>query len=530
NMGTVLPFHSNGMERQHRPHVPPPDASYPDSTTPTFICYNTYNYHSQHKLPQRGIPMKTAAIITEYNPFHNGHAYQLSEVRKRSGADFLIIIMSGDYVQRGTPAILDKYVRTEAALLNGADLVLELPLPFATGSAQRFAGGAVSVLDGLGIVDELWFGSEEGDLKLFSDLTEILLREPESFQGYLKDALRAGLSYPAARSAALSAYASEQKELNSACINVREFLKKPNNILGLEYVLALKKRNSSIQPCTLKRSGSGYHEEQITAALSSATAIRASLTAGDLASIGTAVPENCLSLYTKKASAGALITENDLSEALRYQLWKESADSLLRIMDVNEDLANRILNLRPRFRDFSSFVELLQTRNQTRTAMQRALLHILLGITQDAVDLLPEQESTMEHIVHLPASGDNREHTVHLPASGDNREHIEHLPVQESTMGHTDLPAKDSTTDSRSSGNRQRLIRILGLSKDARSGCLLSGIPKDGPIAITANPGTHPLKEQYEQDRIASEYYQSLVTAKNGEAFIPEYSRKLIVI
>ncbi len=412
--------------------------------------------------------MKTAAIITEYNPFHNGHAYQLAEVRKQSQADFIIIIMSGDYVQRGTPAVLDKYVRTEAALLNGADLVLELPLIYASGSAQRFADGAVSVLNDLGIVDELWFGSEEGSAELFSSLADVLLEEPEEYRNLLKEELKNGNSYPAARSAALSSFCSApdlqgraHPDLNR--LHLKEFLKMPNNILGLEYVLALKKRNSSIQPRTLKRIGSGYHEDQIMETFSSATAIRGRMLSGDPASIASAVPENCMELYGKNISAGAFLTENDLSEALRYQLWKESSDSLQQILDINEALANRILNLRPEFRDFSSFAEILRTKNQTRTAMQRALLHILLGIT------------------------------------GEDQE------------------------------KKQGLIRMLGLSIAARSGGLLSNLPKDGPVVLASNPGTHPLKDLYEKDRMASEYYEALKCARSGEKFVPEYSRKLIV-
>ncbi len=400
--------------------------------------------------------MKTAAVIAEYNPFHNGHAYQLAEIRKRSGADFLIILMSGDFVQRGTPALFDKYVRTEAALQSGADLVLELPLAFAAGSAQRFAEGAVSILDGLGIVDELWFGSEEGTSERFSELADLLLQEPEEFQSCLKAELKKGCSYPAARSLALSCCCGE---------DLTDFMKLPNNILGLEYVLALKKRNSRIRPCTLKRTGSGYHAEQVEGSFSSATAVRNCLLSGDFDSVRTGVPENSCRIYEEKISEGSYVTEQNLSEALRYQLWKESEESLQRILDISGDLANRIIRLRPEFRDFSSYAELLQTRNQTRTAMQRALLHILLEITWE---------------------------------------------------------------DTAPSG--QQLVRMLGMSRRAAKGGLLSGIPKDGPIAVTANPGTHSLREQYRKDFAASSYYHSLISAKTGKAMPGEYSRKLLVM
>ncbi len=401
--------------------------------------------------------MKTAAIITEYNPFHNGHAYQLSEVRERSGADYLIILMSGDFVQRGTPALFDKYLRTEVALRNGADLVLELPLAAATGSAQRFADGAISILDGLGIVDELWFGSEEGSLSAFTELAEILSEEPESYQLLFKEELKKGLSYPVARSAALSCYLDR---------DMTEFLKQPNNILGLEYVLALKKRNSSIKPCTLHREGGGYHDSVQDERFSSATAVRNMLLSGDFTSVRSAVPENCFDLYKEVMETGAYVTEHQLTEALRYRLWMETADSLSHVLDINQELANRIINLRAEYRDFASFADLLQTRNQTGTAMQRALLHILLNITK-----------------------------------GDF----------------------DQNSD-------QKLIRMLGLSLQARKGGLLSGIEKGGPVVLTANPGTHPLKEQYRKDLAASSYYEALKCSRSGEPIKQEYSRKLIVI
>ena len=425
--------------------------------------------------------MKTAAIIAEYNPFHNGHAYQLEEVRKTSGADFLIILMSGDFVQRGTPAIFDKYVRTQAALSGGADLVLELPLAFATGSAPRFAEGAVSILNGLGIVEELWFGSEEGSMERFDLLAEILINEPEEYREYLKDFLRKGLSYPAARSKALTEFCSlenrQDAKDNTSTSSLEDFLKEPNNILGLEYILALKKHNSSIKPRTLQRTGSGYHAEELEGNFSSATAIRSSIMEGGIQSIASSVPENCYYLYEETASKGLYVMPDQLSEALRYQLWKEPKESLCRILDINEELANRILNLRPEFKGFEAFAELLQTRNQTKTGMQRALLHILLGVTwEDA---------------QIPFSN-------MYPMNEENK------------------PS-------------QRLVRMLGLSEHARKGKLLSSVAKDSPVALTANPGTHPLKDQYEKDLMASQYYEALRIKGTQERFVPEFSRKLII-
>ena len=140
--------------------------------------------------------MRTVGLIAEYNPFHNGHAWHMQEAKRISGADFCIVVMSGNFVQRGAPALLDKYARTEMALSCGADLVLELPVPYALGSAEYFASGAVSLLDSLGVVDTLCFGSECGDLSFLQKTAEILTEEPKEYLSYLKENLKAGNTFP----------------------------------------------------------------------------------------------------------------------------------------------------------------------------------------------------------------------------------------------------------------------------------------------------------------------------------------------
>ena len=142
-------------------------------------------------------------IICEYNPFHNGHAYQIQKARELTGCDFVVVVMSGDFVQRGAPALMEKHVRAEMTLLGGADLVLEMPLQTATASAEGFAAGGVSLLDGLGVVDELCFGSECGDTETLMNIAQILVKEPFEYRKLLQQNLRTGMSFPAARSSAL---------------------------------------------------------------------------------------------------------------------------------------------------------------------------------------------------------------------------------------------------------------------------------------------------------------------------------------
>ena len=193
--------------------------------------------------------MKAAGIITELNPFHSGHAHLIREARRLSGADFVVTVMSGDFVQRGEPAVFDKYTRTRQALEGGADLVFELPVRFCLSSAGDFALGGILALSSLGFVNDLYFGSECGELEPLMQTAEILYQESsEGHTGYslaLQSALKHGLSYPAARAHAMSQVTSV----------AREILEEPNNILGIEYCHALLKLNSSIVPHTIPREG-----------------------------------------------------------------------------------------------------------------------------------------------------------------------------------------------------------------------------------------------------------------------------------
>lgn len=187
--------------------------------------------------------MKTVGIIAEYNPFHNGHAWQLAEAKKRTGADFSVIVMSGDFVQRGEPAMTDKFTRTKMALLGGADLVIELPVQYACGSAEYFARGACTLLDRLGVVDILCFGCEDELPDAFSALSGLLADEPPAFSRCLKKYLACGNSFPKARLLALEACLppSETLPMDSA----RALLSSPNNTLGLEYLIACRRARTA---------------------------------------------------------------------------------------------------------------------------------------------------------------------------------------------------------------------------------------------------------------------------------------------
>lgn len=213
--------------------------------------------------------MKVAGIIAEYNPFHKGHQYHIEETKKKTGADYVVVIMSGDYVQRGEPAIADKYMRTRMALSGGADIVIEMPAIYATASAEYFATAGIGILDRLGCVDYLSFGSEWAEVEDFSAYATLFLEEPDEYKKLLQEQLKKGQSFPEAR-----AFAAGKLLFDSKPEQATQFLKEPNHILGLEYIKALKRRNSSIKPVVIKRKGNHYHENELTQHLSSATAIR----------------------------------------------------------------------------------------------------------------------------------------------------------------------------------------------------------------------------------------------------------------
>lgn len=318
--------------------------------------------------------MKITGIIAEYNPFHQGHAYHLAQARKQTQADFVIVVMSGNYVQRGVPAMFDKYTRAKAALLHGADIVLELPISTSTGSAEFFAKGAISLLLNTGIVTDLCFGSECGNLEILEKVASILENEPEKFQVLLKDYLKSGESFPKARAKALSVYDSSLSF---------EFLNQPNNLLGIEYLKALYQLDceKNIKVHTILRQGSGYHEQNLNASfLASASAIRAAL----VKSNGTFTEEIIKQLPSAEIYQDYMgkipITENAFSLLLLQKLRSLQEEPLQTFFDVNKELSNRIWKNLDSFTSFEQFTDCLKTKNLTRTAISRALLHILLDI------------------------------------------------------------------------------------------------------------------------------------------------------
>lgn len=327
--------------------------------------------------------MNITGIITEYNPFHNGHQFHLETSKRITAADYVIAVMSPDYTQRGAPAFFDKHSRTAMALTAGVDLVLELPVEYAAASAEYFADGAVAILNQLNAVTHCCFGSETGHIEPFPVIAGILAAEPEEFTAVLKEQLRRGDTYPTARQKALRSVLNQRKPHYD--IDWEAFLAAPNNILGVEYCKAIYRQNSPIKPVTIKRMGSGYHSTTLGAAFSSATAIRTALLENDdLAVVEGYLPAPVFQLLKQSWQHHGPLVEDDFSLPLRYRLLSETPASLRKYGDVSASLANRICNNSNYFQSFSQFADLLKSKELTRTRINRALLHILLNISQPA--------------------------------------------------------------------------------------------------------------------------------------------------
>ncbi|MBR1861450.1 MAG: nucleotidyltransferase [Lachnospiraceae bacterium] len=319
--------------------------------------------------------MTVNGIIAEYNPFHNGHVFHIEKSKALTGADATVVVMSGNFVQRGAPAVVDKFVRTKMALENGADLVLELPSCYSTASAEYFANAGVALLDKLGIIDYLSFGSESGDIKILEHIAGILLEEPKEFSEYMQRYLREGYTYPLARNNALIQY-------ETSLFDVSRVLESPNNILGIEYIKAIKRRSSSIRAITISRNGSNYHDRYTadSSLKASAQAIREAIPAGG--DFSPVMPESAYTDLFDEITNGSIMDVDDFSSMLYYKLLSEKNIGYTSYFDVSQALSDRIVNALPSFTSFKNFIEEVKSRDRTYTRISRCLLHILLDITE----------------------------------------------------------------------------------------------------------------------------------------------------
>jgi predicted nucleotidyltransferase len=362
--------------------------------------------------------MKTIGIIAEYNPFHNGHAYQIEKIRQKTGADYVVAAMSGEFVQRGAPAVIDKFSRTKMALSCGVDLVVELPVVWSTASAEDFAMAGVTLFDRMGCIDGLCFGAETDNLALFCALADILAEEPPLYRSLLSSYIKEGLTFPAARQAALLDYMTGQisSDIPTAASDsflpkeIAQLLGSPNNILALEYIKAIKKRNSFLLPLPIKREGAAYHSRNLTEKNASATAIRKYLLTQNPAAPAVdffkgSLPWPAYQILSSYCEKYPPLKENDFSSALGYLLLSRTMKGFVEYGDCSSDISNRIVKNIYDFRDFTSFCQQMKSRDITYTRMSRILTHILLSITKE--DYMTAK--SMDYIPYLRILGFRRD-------------------------------------------------------------------------------------------------------------------------
>ncbi len=339
--------------------------------------------------------MKVLGMITEYNPFHNGHIYHLRQSLIESGADASVCVMSGSFVQRGEPSIINKWVRAKTAVESGVDLVIELPVAYSLRSAEYFAWGAVKLLDSLGIVDTLSFGSECGSLSQLELIVNILSDEPDEYKVLLKAELSAGSSFPRARENAVRKFLSStaadlqsDSSLHSGCgsSDAASCLSDSNNILGIEYLKALKKMTSSIKPITIRRIGNEYNSTTLDAELSSASSIRTAIVAKRLkpTELADYLPEYSVKLMGNEFinGRGPVGIEN-FGQVLLSKLRGMTARDLAFYPDVSEGLENRILEAASKSGTLGELISLSVSKRYTLSRIRRILFSVLIDMNSD---------------------------------------------------------------------------------------------------------------------------------------------------
>ena len=323
---------------------------------------------------------KVLGIVAEYNPFHNGHMYHLQKAKQRVGAEYTVCIMSGNFVQRGNTSILNKWKKAEMAILNGVDLVIELPTIYSIASAESFANGAIQILDNLKIIDSISFGTETEDYGALNNISSILCDEPKKYKELLSQELKNGLSFPKARENALMLYLNDNQRYNN-------ILNTPNNILAIEYLKALKKLKSTIQPVPIKREKVYYNDNAIIDEFASATAIRELIKNNDFSEIRKVVPDETYKVLRAEYDVGNIVFDLKIFEKqIIYNLRRMSTEQIANLPDVKEGLEHSIKNAAALTNNLQDFMNAVKTKRYTATRIQRILICSLLGITKkDAI-------------------------------------------------------------------------------------------------------------------------------------------------
>lgn len=326
--------------------------------------------------------MKTLGIITEYNPFHLGHKYHIKESKLETGLDYTVVVMSGNAVQRGDFALIDKFERAKEAVLNGGDLVLELPYVYSGSSAEIFAKGNIEILNNLGIIDSICFGSESNNIKALKELASILAFESDALQKEIKQNVQKGHSFPKARELALINHISDPIVLQTS-----------NDILGIEYIKNIYREKSDIKPVSIKRISSNYHDTNIDKAMPSATAIRQLLKSKDIEEIQEylkkSTPPNMAEILYNEYQNNNLMNLENFFEELKLIIIREGK-SISKYFEINEGIENLILKSAIKSNTLEELIQNVKSKRYTYTRIRRMLMNILIGLTKEDMKLILE--------------------------------------------------------------------------------------------------------------------------------------------
>ncbi|WP_332647935.1 nucleotidyltransferase [Lysinibacillus sp. 54212] len=326
--------------------------------------------------------MQAVGLVVEYNPFHNGHLHHVLEAKCATQSDVAIAVMSGQFLQRGEPALVDKWTRTKMALENGVDLVIELPYVYSTAPANDFARGAISLLSSIGC-SNFAFGSEEGRILPFLNAFTLIDTHRTSYNELIKSAIATGVSYPQALQ---FAYTSLQEQYPDDYID----LAKPNNILGFHYIEAAHHIDSDIQPITIQRIGAGYHDEiRSTSEIASATGIRKALFSDQ--PINSFMPQGSLEqLNAWHHKHGQFVHWEKFWPLLQFAILRHAPNELTAYPDVQEGIENALWKHAQTSKSYTEFMTLLKSKRYTWTRLQRILTHIFTGVTKDRLHSFQE--------------------------------------------------------------------------------------------------------------------------------------------
>lgn len=342
--------------------------------------------------------MKISAIIAEYNPLHNGHSYHIKKTIEATQCDGMIAVISGNFVQRGIPSIVDKWTRTRMALNNGIDLVIELPSVYAVSSAEFFAKGAVALLDSLNIVDYISFGSEEGNIEIINTIAKTLADEPLEFKNILKLNLLNGLSFPRARELSLIDYYKSQSIDTS---RISDVIGKSNNILSIEYIKSLINLNSKIKPFTILRKGGSYNSTSLNHEFSSATAIRAFIKSREESeNLKNMVPTT---VYNQLKNSLCYTFEEDIFNFIKYKAIVQKKK--IELPDAGEGLNNKIIRDLSNSDSYKTLIDNLKTKRYPQTRLTRILCQYFIGFEDFDIKRLRSEISPYVRVLGFNEKG-----------------------------------------------------------------------------------------------------------------------------